>query len=99
MYVPVPPDGTASRLTRVPVVPVVGAVIDTDRGGGGDVSVIVASACGIRSMIPAQERTSRIEAMTGAGHWLVRKVLTILTTPFLWLDAYTRYANINCNYY
>jgi len=96
VYVPVPPDGTASRLTRVPVVPVVGAVIDAD-SGGGDVSVF-APAFGIRGMIPA-ERISRIEAMTEARRWLVRNVLTIPTTPFLWLDAYTRYANINCNYY
>jgi len=35
VYVPVPPDGTASRWTRVPVVPEFGAVIDTASAVGG----------------------------------------------------------------
>src|SRR3989454_384153 len=44
VYGECPPAGVAPRVIRFPAVPLDGALIDTERGGGGDVTVIV--ACG-----------------------------------------------------
>ena len=54
MYVPVPPDSNTSRLTRVPVVPVVGAAIDADRG-----FLAATVTCGAFAVVPDESVTVR----------------------------------------